>query len=98
MRLTGVSVRVRRICPGDGPVAQSFIPPPDLLATFLWLFPKASEERRRQWQFIQASLQANAGERDAARAGFEGLVGELRAAGQSGRLLDEARRGLERVR
>ena len=74
------------------------LPPPDLLATFLWVFPKVSEERRRQWQFIQASLQANAGDRDAARAGFEELVGELRAAGQSGRLLDEARRGLERVR
>jgi len=76
------------------------LPPPDLLATFLWLFPagEVSDDRRSLWRFSHASLQANSGDRAAARAGFDALVRDLRAAGQSGRLLDEARRGLERAR
>ncbi|HKC45702.1 MAG TPA: toll/interleukin-1 receptor domain-containing protein [Burkholderiales bacterium] len=76
------------------------LPPPDLFTTFLWLFPagEVSDERRSLWRFSLASLQANSGDRAAARANFEALVRDLRAAGQSGRLLDEARRGLERAR
>jgi hypothetical protein len=76
------------------------LPPPDALATFLWLFPagEVSDERRSLWRFTHASLQANSGDRAVARAGFEALVRDLRAAGQTGRLLDEARRGLERAR
>lgn len=78
------------------------LPPADLLATFGWLFPTdgVSEERRPVWRFVQATLlaeHASAGPRAAARKGFESLLLELRAAGSSGRLLDEAQRGLDRL-
>jgi hypothetical protein len=76
------------------------LPPRELLETFTWLFPvtETSDERRMLWRFTHATLLANAGDRAAARAGFESLVGELRAARRPGRLLDEAQRGLDRLR
>ncbi|HEY6135981.1 MAG TPA: toll/interleukin-1 receptor domain-containing protein [Rubrivivax sp.] len=75
------------------------LPPPDLLATYTWLFPAAdvSDDRRALWRFNFATLQANNGNRVAARNGFESLVDELRAGERSGRLLDEAQRSLDRL-
>ncbi len=77
----------------------SSLPPADLLATFIWLFPDAevSAERRPLWRFNLATLQANKGEAAAARKGLQGLLEELQAKGQTGRLLDETRRGLARL-
>ncbi len=75
------------------------LPPADLLATFLWLFPDAEvgTERRPLWRFNLASLQAHKGDMGAARKTFQSLVGELQAKGQVGRLLDEAERGLAQL-
>jgi hypothetical protein len=78
------------------------LPAADLLATFDWLFPAAgvSDDRRPVWRFVHATLlaeQAGAAPRADARKGFESLLLELRAAGSSGRLLDEAQRGLDRL-
>jgi len=76
------------------------LPPAQLLETFDWLYPDAEvrDERRMLWRFVRATLLANNGDRVAARAGFESLVAELRAANRSGRLLDEAQHGLDRLR
>jgi TIR domain len=76
------------------------LPPADLLATFNWLFPEAdvSADRRTLWRFNLATLQANKGDRVAARSGFESVASELRASGQTGRLLDESQKALERLR
>jgi hypothetical protein len=87
----------------DGDYRQtllSALPPADLLQTFLWLFPPATvpEERRLTWRFALSTLQAHAGDRAAARAGFDALVRELKASQRGGRLLDEAQRGLDRLR
>ncbi len=81
-------------------VVFASLPPAQLLQTFDWLFPEArvSDERRAQWRFVRATLMENNGEREAARAEFESLVSSLRAANRGGRLLDEAQRGLDRVR
>lgn len=81
-------------------VVFAALPPAQLLQTFDWLFPEArvSDERRALWRFVRATLMANNGEREAARAEFESLVSSLRAAHREGRLLDEAQRGLDRVR
>ena len=76
------------------------LPPAQLLETFDWLYPdtEVNDERRMLWRFVRATLLANNGDRGAARAGFESLVADLRAAHRSGRLLDEAQRGLDRLR
>jgi TIR domain len=76
------------------------LPAPNLLATFDALFPQAEvgADRRALWRFNRATLQAQAGDRVAARDGFESVASELRASGQTGRLLDEAQRGYERLR
>lgn len=81
-------------------VVFASLPPERLLQTFDWLFPEArvGDERRAQWRFVRATLMENNGEREAARAEFESLVSSLRAANRGGRLLDEAQRGLDRVR
>ncbi len=80
----------------DRAAVLSSLPPADLLATFLWLFPQAEvgTDRRALWRFNLAALQARAGDRDAARRGLQSLVAELQAKQQAGRLLDEAQRGL----
>lgn len=72
------------------------LPPPELLATFIWLFPdvEVSAERRPLWRFNRATLQAHKGDTAAAREGLQSLVGELQAKGLVGRLLDESERGL----
>lgn len=74
----------------------SSLPAPDLLATFVWLFPNAevSAERRPLWRFHLATLQANQGDTMAARKGLQSLLGELQAKNQPGRLYDETQRGL----
>jgi TIR domain len=74
----------------------SSLPPADLLATFIWLFPGAevSAERHPLWRFNVATLQANKGDTAAARMGLQSLLAELEANGQAGRLLDETRRSL----
>lgn len=76
------------------------LPPADLLATFDALFPQAtvSADRRALWRFNRATLQAQAGDRAGARDGFESVASEMRASGQTGRLLDEAQRGYESLR
>jgi hypothetical protein len=90
----------RMLEPDVRAAALASLSPPDLLATFIWLFPdvEVSAERRPLWRFILATLQANKGDAAAARKTFESLVGELKANGQFGRLLDEAERGLSRLR
>jgi tetratricopeptide (TPR) repeat protein len=81
-------------------VVLDSLPPAPLLETFDWLFPKAkvSDERRALWRFVRATLLANNGEREAALDEFRSLVGSLRAANHEGRLLEEAQRGLDRLR
>ena len=69
---------------------------PALLSTFDWLFPvtETLEGQNLMGRFDRATLQANAGERDAARAGFEALLRDLRAGRHSGRVVDEMQRAL----
>lgn len=90
---------VRLLEPDARDAVLASLPPPDLLATFIWLFPDAevSTERRPLWRFNLATLQANKGDTAAARKAFQSLVGELQAKGQVGRLLDESARGLARL-
>ena len=75
------------------------VPPADLLATFLWLFPQSGvpEDQRLLWRFDHATLLAQTGATAKARAGFESLVAELRAAKRVGRLLDQAEAALARL-
>ncbi len=75
------------------------LPPAQLLETFDWLYPdiEVNHDRRMLWRFVRAALLANNGNREAARAGFESLVADLRTANRGGRLLDEAQRGLDRL-
>lgn len=82
------------------PALLAALPPAELLLTFQWLFPPATvpEDRRLAWRFALSTLQAQAGDRAAARAGFAALVREMKASQRSGRLLDEAQRGLDRLR
>ena len=70
------------------------LPPADLIATFLWLYPEAevSEEQRPHWRFVHALLRAGDGDRAGARDSLAALVRELRASRRAGRLLDEAER------
>jgi len=86
--------------PGTRAAVLASLPPADLLTTFNWLFPETdvSADRRALWRFNLATLQAHHGDRVAARNGFESVASEMRAAGQSGRLLDESQRGYERLR
>jgi hypothetical protein len=77
----------------------SSLPPANLLATFIWLFPEAevSAERRPLWRFNLATLQANKGDAAAARKSFQSSLDELQAKDQPGRLLDETQRGLAKL-
>jgi hypothetical protein len=72
------------------------LPAADLLATLLWLVPAADLEAQSNvlGRHNLATLQAHAGDRDSARAGFTALERQLRAQGQSGRLLSETQREL----
>lgn len=74
----------------------SSLPPEDLPATFIWVFPDAevSAERSPLWRFDLAARQANKSDTAAARKGFQSLLVELQANGQPGRLLDETQRSL----
>ncbi len=76
------------------------LPPPALRATFEWLFPAAElrEKTNVMGRFDLATFQANAGDRDAARAGFESLERYLRAERQGGRLLEQTQRALADLR
>jgi len=76
------------------------LPAADLLATFTWLFPagEVREDRRPLWRLVKANLDASAGHPAAARADLEALVRDLRASKGPDRVLDEARRTLERMR
>lgn len=78
----------------------SALPPRELLATFQSLPSAAeySEKTNYVGRFCLATLQANAGELDAAAAGFASLEQELRADRQSGRLLDETQKALAAIR
>ena len=70
--------------------------PGELLATLEWLIP-ASElnaPSNLSGRFSLAALQANAGRRDEARAGFESLLQTLRAERQSGRLMAQTQAAL----
>ncbi len=89
----------RMLEPEARAIVLTSLPPPDLLATFNWLFPDAevSVERRPLWWFNLATLQANKGETVAARKTFKSLVSELQAKGSGGRLLDESERGLAQL-
>jgi len=89
----------RMLEPDARAAALASLSPPDVLATFIWLFPdvEVSVERRSLWRFNLATLQANKGDAAAARKTFQSLVGELKANGQVGRLLDEAERGLAQL-
>jgi len=76
-------------------VLLAALPPADLLATFNTLYPAPPrDDLQTLWRFAQATLQAHAGQRDAARASFQALAAEMRAARQSGRLPDETQRAL----
>lgn len=97
-RLWTYAFGTRMLEPDARAMVMSSLPPADLLATFLWLFPdgEVGTERRLLWRFNLATLQANAGDAAAARRGLGSLLNDLQASGQSGRLLDETRRGLAR--
>lgn len=86
----------RLLAAEDRAVLRDALPAQDLLATFEWLFPDAelAPDQLALRRFAQATLQAQAGQSDSARATFTALAGEMRAAGQSGRLLDETQRAL----
>ena len=72
------------------------VPAAALLATYEWLFPAQENQapNNRLGRFNLATLQAQAGQRDAARAGFESLLRDLVADRSRGPLLDQSRAGL----
>jgi hypothetical protein len=75
------------------------LPARELLATYQWLLAAADAEKAQPLaRFGLAALQAHAGERDAAAAGFASLEQELRAARQGGRLLEQTQKALATVR
>jgi len=78
----------------------SALPPHELIATFQSLLPAAeiSEKTNYVGRFCLATLQGNAGELDAAAAGFASLEQDLRAEHRSGRLLDETQKALATIR
>jgi hypothetical protein len=98
-RLWGYAFGSSMLAPADRAVLLAALPAADLLATFNALYPAANvaEDRRPLWRFAHATLLAAAGDRQAARAGFDSLVRELRAGRHAGRLLDESQRALDRL-
>jgi hypothetical protein len=67
--------------PGSRAKLTAALPPQDMLATYVWLYPKVDVPAHRQvlWRYGLAVLQARAGEGDAARAGYESLLKDLQA-------------------
>ena len=76
----------------------ALLPAADHLATFDWLYPKPRDESETGvWRYCRAILQANAGQRDAARTELAALQAQLVANKQPGRLLDQTQRALKRL-
>ena len=76
----------------------ALLPAADHLATFDWLYPKPRDDSETGvWRYCRAILQANTGQRDAARNELEALHTQLVANKQPGRLLDQTQRALKRL-
>ena len=78
----------------------SALPPADLLATLRWLLPAGESLEKTNYfgRFCLAAVQANAGESDAASAGFASLEQDLRADRLSGQVLEETQKALGALR
>jgi hypothetical protein len=76
------------------------LPPPDLLNTFVWLYPQAKldEERRPTWRYLRAMLMGNAGDGAGARKELEQLDRELTAAKEDSRVSRAVRQALVELR
>jgi len=75
-------------------------PPADLKATFDWLFAGSdiSSMQGPTGRFVIATLQAHAGQRNEARAGFEALANaNPRTESFSYRIVDESKRALAEI-
>ena len=99
-RLSSYAFSSRLLDPDARKMLFAALPPADLLATLLWVRPaeESSEKTNYVGRFCLATLQANAGESDAAAAGFASLEQDLRADRQSGRLLDQTQKALSALR
>jgi hypothetical protein len=78
----------------------SALPPADLLATLQWLLSAGELMEKTNYfgRFCLAAVQANAGESEAAAAGFSSLEQDLRATRQGGQLLQETQKALGALR
>jgi hypothetical protein len=74
------------------------LPAKDQLETFLRLYPEndVRPDRRTLWRFYGGVLEEAAGEKAAARSGFERLQADLEREGISGPLKDEVVEALKR--
>ena len=99
-RLSSYAFSSRLLDPDARKTLFAALPPADLLATLLWVRPveESSEKTNYFGRFCLAALQANAGNSDAAAAGFASLEQDLRADRQSGRLLDQTQKALSALR
>ena len=95
-RLWNYAFGSRLLDPGLRQAVFAAVPPAALLATFEWLVPLAErrDEKNVLARFDLATLQANAGQREQARAGLQSLERQLRAEHQSGRLLTQTQLAL----
>ena len=74
----------------------AILPPDQHLATFDWLFPRATVRSGEipVWRYANAVLLANAGESAEARTELEALLKDLNADKADGRIVDQTRRML----
>lgn len=74
----------------------AILPPDHHLATFDWLFPRATVRSGEipVWRYAHAVLLANAGQTALARTEFEALLKDLNADKADGRIVDQTRRML----
>ncbi len=74
----------------------AILPPEQHLATFDWLFPRASVRSGEisVWRYSNAVLLANAGQTSKARSELEALLKDLNADKADGRIVDQTRRML----